>query len=242
MPYLSRLRTLENLLVSQFRTFQALYRLAQDEREALVRGDIPRLLFLAEHKEALLDKLAVLADIRRQLGLPAASMPGEGPILSANDADSAQRLQRLEEGARILALQVRDLAQGNRALASYALKQAADTQFDLLDDHRADLPALFAAILAARDALSAHDLAAVSAALGEMQDALQQTGASAAENEGKEAPSAQEPDGEFPFPTTGPETSRARANLVEEMADLYRQEKAYRAVLRLSSRMMANAR
>jgi flagellar biosynthesis/type III secretory pathway chaperone len=241
MPYLSRLRTLENLLVSQFRTFQALYRLAQDEREALVKGDIPRLLFLAEHKEALLDKLAVLADVRRQLGLPVASGRSEGQIFSASDTDAMQRLQRLEEGARILALQVRDLAQGNRALASYALKQAADTQFYLLDDHRADLPALFAAIMAARDALSAHDLAAVSVALGDMQDALQQTGPSPDESQAKEVPHTPGTGAESPFPTAGPEAAQAHANLVEEMADLYRQEKAYRAVLRLSSRMLANA-
>jgi hypothetical protein len=242
MPYISRLRAVENLLVSQFRAFQALARLASEEREALVKGDVPRLLCLAEQKEALLDRLAGLTEARRQLGLPARDGNGEVQAFSAGDEDAAERLRRLEEGARILALQVSDLAQGNRALATYALKQAADTQLYLLDDRRADLPALFSAMLAARDALSAHDLTAASAALKDMQDALQQIGISADEALIKDSASTQGAVAEPPFPTAGPETAKSRPNLVEEMANLYRQEKAYRAVLRLSSRMLANAR
>ncbi len=238
MPNSSRLKAQENLLVCQFRAFQALYRLAEDEREALVKGDVPHLLYLAEHKESLLDRLGALAEMRRQADLQSANGRSDGQVFSTGNPEMAQRLQRLEDGARILALQVRDLVQGNRALATYALKQAADMQFYLLDDRRADLPALFAAILAARDALNAHDLTAVSAALGDMQAALQQLGGALDEAQAKGGLPAQ---AESPFPTAGPDAARGRANLVEEMADLYRQEKAYRAVLRLNSRILVNA-
>ncbi|MFM8320721.1 MAG: flagellar export chaperone FlgN [Chloroflexota bacterium] len=178
------LYALKNSLVREFRSSQSLLHLTIEERQALVRGDVPRLLALAEHKEALLDRLGSLAEARRQ------ALPPGSPV--EIDADDLRTIERLQEGVQVLAVQVRELAQGNRLLAAVALKQAASQQAGLLDDARTDLPALFAELLAAREGPSARD--------------------------------------------TGP---RPEAGLIETMTNLYRQQTAYRAVLKQSSRMLA---
>jgi flagellar biosynthesis/type III secretory pathway chaperone len=236
------LKALAGLLVKEFRACQALLNLTQEERQALAQGDVLRLLALAEHKDALLDRLNTLASARQlQIAKLSALKPNEDRTvidhLKTLDPDAELQLATLFEGIQVLKSQVRELALGNRALAATALNQAAALQAGLVSSTQKSLPALFAAILAARDALDAQDSAAISAALGELQNALNTGDYASANGPARSAPVTSE------AVQARPESSSIKtgANMIEYMANLYRQEKAYRAVLKVSSRMLASA-
>lgn len=242
------LKSLESLLVKEFRACQALLNLTRDECEALAQGDVLRLLALAEHKEVLLDRLNSLANARQ---LQAAQLIGlereQGDEALARslemlDPDGELQLVNLFEGIQVLKGQVRELVRGNRALAATALNQAAALQAGLVSHTQTSLPALFAAILAARDALDAQDSAAVSAALGELQNALLPNNQPPGDRLVRTV-QATETMTSAELPAARPESSSSKieANMIEYMANLYRQEKAYRAVLKASSRMLASA-
>ncbi len=186
---------LESALVREFRLSQVLLHLTREERNALLRGDVPRLLILAERKEALLDTLTDLAELHRR-AVELAARAGEDTEGWGNP-EASLRLWHLLEGSRVLADQVRDLAQGNHALAAVALSRAADQQAGLFSDARSDLPALFAALLASREPPNPND----------------------------------------PHPAP----AHPQSTLIETMTNLYHQETAYRAVLKVSSRMLGAA-
>jgi flagellar biosynthesis/type III secretory pathway chaperone len=135
------LRTFEGLLVKEFRSYQTLFNLTLEERQSLSRSDVARLLALAEHKEALLDQLGRLEESRRVLlykleRAPApGAQPGEGAalatVLGTLDREEAGRIMHLQEGILVLMGQVRELTQGNRALAACALERASNLQAQL---------------------------------------------------------------------------------------------------------------
>jgi len=190
-----QLSGLESALVREFRLSQSLLHLTREERNALLRGDVPRLLILAERKEALLDNLTDLADLHRR-AVELAARSADEPA-GWDNPDASLRLWHLLEGSRVLAGQVRDLVQGNHALAAVALSRASAQQAGLFSDARSDLPALFAALLAAREP----------------------------------------PNPNAPYPAP----AHPQSTLIETMTNLYHQETAYRAVLKVSSRMLAAA-
>jgi flagellar biosynthesis/type III secretory pathway chaperone len=226
MPTLTNpVETIESTLVQEFRTIQALLHLTQDERLALAQADAPRLAALVERKGALLDQLAKLAEDRRRLGQDGATTKSE--------AEDARRLANLQSGILALSAQVRHLTLGNRALAVHALHATANFQTSLAWDSEAGLPALFAAIIAARDALDAQDSARISAAIRDMQDALEQLGDALGETPSRPLAERREP--------VAASQPAPRANLVEQVAHLYSQEAAYRAVLQMSNRLVPSA-
>lgn len=201
--YKELLPGLESAMVREFRLSQSLLNLSREERRALLHSDVPRLLVLAEKKEDLLDRLAGLAEVHQQAAdllanyddaLDASGSADSGHLVMHPDA--GLRLRHLLEGSRVLASQVRDLAQGNRALAAIALNRASAQQAGLLSDARSDLPALFAALLASREPPNPRD-------------------------------------------TVGAASPRHDSTLIETMTNLYHQETAYRAVLKVSTRMLA---
>jgi flagellar biosynthesis/type III secretory pathway chaperone len=209
------IRPIEALFVREFRALQALLALTRDEQAALLGPDIPRLLMLAERKETLLDRLAELEGLRQSRLADLAHLPLDDEDEEGPELGRRARLERLSEGIEALSGQTRELARRNRALADRALQQASQMQAGLMTSTQESLPALFAAILDGREALEAQDHAGVEAAVGDLQKALR--------------------------PAETPAASLARTNggLVETMASLHRQEKAYRAVLRLSTRLIA---
>lgn len=237
------LKALESSLVKEFRACQALLYLTQEEREALAKGDVLRLLALAEHKETLLDRLTNLASTRQ---LQVAELThlnyeeGDAALvrsLKILDLDDELHLVTLFEGIQVIKSQVRELALGNRALAATALNRAAALQAGLVSSSSTSLPALFSAILAAREALDAQDSAAISAALGEIQNALAPVNDISADRPGRVAAAQAEP-----FSMRSEVTApKNETNMLEYMANLYRQEKAYKAVLKVSSRMLTSA-
>lgn len=194
---------IESALVRTFRLSQSLLRLTREERQALLHSDVPRLLALADRKETLLDQLTVFHDAHNQathiLSLPSSHQPAPDDA-PANPVEPASRtrLRCLLEGLQVLDAQIRDLAQGNQTLAALALSQASLQQAGLLSEARADLPALFTALMAARE--------------------------------------PPEPS----FPVAGLPVPRPGATLIEAMTALYHQEAAYRAVLKVSRRVLAN--
>lgn len=225
---------LESLLVKRFRAAQTLIRWTRQEQTALMSGDIPRLLVLAEYKEKTLDRLAgyervVAAQIGAMTGSDAHQIqPPPLDRLAEFDPAAAEPLMRLVEGTEVIAAQIRDLARANQALAQSALRRAAGQQAGWAFTAQASLPALCAAILDARQALDAQDHAGVEAAVDVLTDALLPLNS-------PEAPTRAFSAGHEGVPRTLPPVDQ---NLVEKMAGFYRQEKAYQAVLRTSSRVL----
>lgn len=133
------LRTLEDLLVSQFRRYQTLHSHTKEERQALLDNDIHQLLTLLESKEVLVEEINHLETNRHQVTKEWAQMAGmkiEYPtltqILPGLDVESAKRLSRLREGILVLVNEIRELVSGNRALTSAGLKQVEAVQTFIL--------------------------------------------------------------------------------------------------------------
>jgi flagellar biosynthesis/type III secretory pathway chaperone len=275
-------KALESLLVQEFRTFQALYHLTKDERQALSSGDIPHLLALTGQKESTLNELVELEKARQvilqslaamlAIDLPPHTIPTLADMISTLHPDEAKRLVHLQEGIVVIMNQVRELTQGNRALADYAMQRASTLQTHLFDlwryaassqpgekqewrlenapqpggsnpDGMNALPALFAAILTARDALNNRDNSAVSAAIVEMQVALENLSQILERNRARlqQLGGISRPVEEAPSSSAALPVSKTDASLIEVMADLYHQEAAYQAVLKVSNRMLTHA-
>ena len=121
------LTSIEDALVSEFRAYQTMVALTQDERQALLANDIKALQDLLTQKEALLGNLDRLEQARQgamdrwdhAMGIEAHTMTEMLPYL---DNATGERLKRLREGILALAAQLRELSQGNRAMADSALE------------------------------------------------------------------------------------------------------------------------
>lgn len=279
------LRAFEGLLVKEFRACQALLSLTKEERLALSRGDVADLLYLAERKDTLLDRLERLDKTRstllhnlRETSLTEESQTRVGALAAlqmALDPEEASRWVNLQEGTLVLMVQIRELTQGNRALAALASEHAGALQMQLMKlwgtpaaqwienlghsseanpqepieqeppgtiaSDRIALPALFAAIVAAREALKTQDNVATSTAISDLQRALERLG-KFLEGDSARQGRLEGLGGylEEVGPVVKEEFSPQRGtNLVEMMADLYHRETAYQAVLKTSNRMLA---
>jgi flagellar biosynthesis/type III secretory pathway chaperone len=275
-------------LVQEFRTCQALFHLTAAERQALSSGDIPHLLALTGQKESTLNELVELEKARQvilqslaamlAIDLPPHTIPTLADLITTLHPDEAKRLVHLQEGIVVIMNQVRELTQGNRALADYAMQRASTLQTRLFDlwryaassqpgettisnevqDWRIEnaaqpsgtnpdgmnaLPALFAAILTARDALNNRDNSAVSAAIVEMQAALENLSQILERNRARlqQLGGISRPTEETQSTPAALPVSKTDASLIEVMADLYHQEAAYQAVLKVSNRMLTHA-
>jgi flagellar biosynthesis/type III secretory pathway chaperone len=129
---------LEAVLVQEFRLYQRLLTLAQDERRALTTADLSALTAALHSTEAIYAELTQLESQRRQT-LEQWAQAGQTPppaslaeMLPRLEAAAAQRLNRLREGILALAQQLRDLGQGNRALAVAALERVDELRRFLL--------------------------------------------------------------------------------------------------------------
>jgi flagellar biosynthesis/type III secretory pathway chaperone len=121
------LTTLEDTLVSEFRAYQSLAALTQNERQALLASDVTALQDLLTQQEALLGNLERL-ESARQAALEnwarAANVEAHtlSDVLANLDATTGERLKRLRDGILALTDQLRELQRGNRALANSALE------------------------------------------------------------------------------------------------------------------------
>jgi flagellar biosynthesis/type III secretory pathway chaperone len=120
------LTALEDALVSEFRAYQTLVALTQDERQALLANNLTALQEVLAQKETLLGSLERL-ESARQAALGAWALAAQvkahtlTEILPSLEGDSAERLKRLRDGILALTGRLREMSQGNRALADAAL-------------------------------------------------------------------------------------------------------------------------
>jgi flagellar biosynthesis/type III secretory pathway chaperone len=131
------LTALEDALVGEFRAYQTLVALTQDERQALLANNLVMLQEVLAQKETLLGNLERLENAR-QVALNAwADAAGVESrtltdILSSLDTASGERLKRLRDGILALTIRLREISQGNRALADSALEGVAAVHSFLL--------------------------------------------------------------------------------------------------------------
>jgi flagellar biosynthesis/type III secretory pathway chaperone len=124
------LTALEDALVGEFRAYQTLVALTQDERQALLADNLKTLQEVLAQKEALLGNLerlesarqAALAAWARAAGIEAYTL---SDVLSRLEAAGCERLTRLRDGILALTAELHELSHGNRALADSALEGVA---------------------------------------------------------------------------------------------------------------------
>jgi len=145
------LAILEDTLVSEFRSYEALVKMTREERRLLPDGDVEALLSLIGQKERLLDEIDHLERKRQTTIARWACLEGhEAPpanlltMLPNLDAAVAKRLGHLRDGILVLIEQQRDLARGNKLLVNAALQQiqaVRDFLINLCDAPRGYQPA-----------------------------------------------------------------------------------------------------
>jgi flagellar biosynthesis/type III secretory pathway chaperone len=122
-----QLTALEAALVSEFRAYQTLVALTQDERQALLANNVQALQDLLNQKETLLGNLERLESARLaalESWACAANVEAHTltDVLANLELTAGERLQRLRDGILALTAQLRELSHGNRALANSALE------------------------------------------------------------------------------------------------------------------------
>lgn len=152
-------KELFQLVVQEFRAWQALISLMHGERSLLMDCDLPGLVSLAHQKNELLAHLSECRQLRCQV-VPeelCASVFGSTTLENESVFDrlpaaEAVRLARMMDGIQILAWQVGELAQGNHALADCSTRRLWSIQSSIYlwaqGDSQTKLPALLTALLA----------------------------------------------------------------------------------------------
>jgi hypothetical protein len=154
-------KRLHELLVQEFRLWQALVSLTRLERRLLVECDVLLLVDLARRKGALLAELTAAQQIRRQLigtYKPPGSHRSEAHTsLEDSDLDEIDGLSHLVEGIQLLASQIGEQVQANYALADCAVKRLWALNGWLQQESQTSLPALLASLVMAQPACSAEN-------------------------------------------------------------------------------------
>lgn len=131
---------LEGILVEEFRTCRALQKLVKKERGILTVGDVDALSELIEDKEVLLDELSQIEEQRRMVierlsefypDLP--ELPSTSALLTRLGPATSRRMNRLYTGIGTVIEQIRELNNGNQALALNGLNRVDAVQAYLLD-------------------------------------------------------------------------------------------------------------
>jgi hypothetical protein len=193
---------------------------------------------LAHQQETVLEQIDHLKEEQRgtvqalvnmlEISHPDSDILALTKAIPSIDVEYTRRLAHLQEGIQVLMEQTRDLAYGNRALATTSLEQASALQarllsLCLLSSQSAAMPPVFAAIVAARDAMSASSPSGISDAASDLRLALERLDRSLAVEEVQLQAGLHHPHS---------------TSLVETIADLYHQENAYQAVLKVSDHML----
>lgn len=145
-PFLQPLDVLHDLLVREFRAWQALYDSIWSEHSALVLGQVSELPEISIVKEHSLGEIKRLKVARREALRAINSLPETGwsegntfsleQVRATSDPERERRLECLLAGIQVLMGQVREWTCINRAYASVALAQISTTQDDLPRRHR----------------------------------------------------------------------------------------------------------
>jgi hypothetical protein len=128
------LEQIERALAGEFRLYQKLLDVTRRERKALTGGGLLPLSDVIAEKERLIDELHELELAREDAVRAYASSGGDLPadtlsdVIAAVDAATADRFNRLRDGILSIASQLRELGNGNRALAGVALDRLEATR------------------------------------------------------------------------------------------------------------------
>lgn len=134
------LHELEELLVKQFRTLQALVELSLKEQKMILNGDDNGIMQVVEDKEVQLDAMILMEDsIRHQVQNLALALSLHSEETSINDLlphlnnEAALRIHRLAEGITTLSKHGRELNRTNQALSKSKIEYLQAFQEFLVD-------------------------------------------------------------------------------------------------------------
>lgn len=138
--------SLEEVLVKQFRAFQELKTLTQEERKALFDNDAEALIPILENKERFVDDVGRLEKSLTELVENWAeknNIPNQKAnvslIIRDLSTDWQQRISRLQQGVHALLEEVRELNSGNMALVKTAMERSEATREFLISLYQSSM-------------------------------------------------------------------------------------------------------
>lgn len=129
------LDALETVMVNIFRLCQSLYALSKDERQVMIEGKVDDLISLAQKKETILTEMETNESQRGELTAQLAAACGmeEEPkilsdLLPTLKGMDTEQIVRLQQGILALQAEIRELNNGNYALATLNLDRLEAVQ------------------------------------------------------------------------------------------------------------------
>ena len=126
---------LESVMVNSFRLCEFLYNLTKDERQVLLEGKADALIALAKRKESVMLEMEQNENARSKIMLQLAQAADINSteitlsdLLSKHETDNIDQFKRLQEGILALQSEIRELNNGNYALASLNLQRLESVQ------------------------------------------------------------------------------------------------------------------
>jgi flagellar biosynthesis/type III secretory pathway chaperone len=136
----TQLSSYKDLLVREFRAYQNLVAVTEDERKALQVRDVSRLEALVERKDSLLDEIKTLESERSKLAQTWLEERGHVKrsfslveIFPYLEVEDVEMLNRLREGILVLTTELRDMNSVNKALANAAMERVDAVRMFLLN-------------------------------------------------------------------------------------------------------------
>jgi flagellar biosynthesis/type III secretory pathway chaperone len=131
--------SLEAVMVNIFRLFESLHEVTKEERQILLDGKADKLVILAKKKEAILKGLESNDESRRSLmdqltkviGFNSEAMT-LNDILERIDSVDVEQVKRLQQGILALQAEIREINNGNYALATLNMNRLDAVQSYIL--------------------------------------------------------------------------------------------------------------
>jgi hypothetical protein len=127
--------TLEGVMVNSFRLCEFLYTLTKEERQALLEGKADDLMALAKRKETVVVEMESNENARGKIMVQLAEAAGLvaqevtlSDLLAKHESTDIEQVQRLQQGILALQAEIRELNNGNYALATLNLQRLESVQ------------------------------------------------------------------------------------------------------------------
>jgi len=131
--------SLESVIVNIFRLFETLHEITSQERQILLDGKADALMDLAKKKEGILNEMDSHDESRLSLTNQLAKAVGLNPetvtlsdLLKKLDSADVERVSRLQEGILALQSEIREINNGNYALATLNINRLDAVQSYIL--------------------------------------------------------------------------------------------------------------
>jgi FlgN protein len=131
--------SLEVVMVNLFRLFESLHEVTKEERQVLLEGKADELMILAKRKESLLTSLenneeslhSLTDQLAKAVGLNPESLTLTSILERLKSVDVGQ-VSRLQQGILALQAEIRDINNGNYALANLNINRLDAVQSYIL--------------------------------------------------------------------------------------------------------------